>query len=627
MPQLVASSPLDRRSIDPWFISSLLLQVMLLLVVYRVLIFNPGEYLIVAHYDGIKSYFSMASFLRQPLSDGMLVTGHNYPFGEYMYYTDSTPLLVQSLHVLVQKVPGLEPYGLYLFDLFILAGIPLSTLLLYRILRPLGIVGWLVLLLSVALPWLNPQTFRLHVGHMSLSYSPVLLFTIWVLQRLYYAWKLRQPTTKWFIVLFGSIVVASYLHFYYLAILGVFIGFFFLFWLIDNIRAAQPWFRLAVYSAATLGAALVVTMGLLMILDGWYNERPVASNGYGYIDWKFQFGAFFRGYIYNIIRFPLERTASIPYESVAYLGNFVLFGLLVTLVMAGLRRLPPVRFTNDENGQFLRLFFLASLPMALIALGETYDLDDGAYVLHNYLNPFFWLHKLTERITQLRALGRFIWPFWWAVVIGFSWYAAQWWQRPVLRWVLIVLCLLLVIDTRDAMRFYRTYTQQPNILTADAPTLAMQQFTGWINLKNYQAILPLPYYHSGSDEDNYRFTVDPDEDHCNSTYQISMVTGLPLMSHRATRAITYHAQTLYTVLRPEGPDPALLARMDSRPVLVFLDSAFYNGQNNFYRETLKNRPEMLTLFERAPDFIREQKMRLVHRQGTWSLYAWYPKAQ
>lgn len=88
MPPLPASPHARARSVDPWFVGSILLQVLLLLLVFRSLIFNPGEYLIVTHYDGIKSYFSIASFLRQPLSDGMLVMGHNYPFGEYMYYTD-----------------------------------------------------------------------------------------------------------------------------------------------------------------------------------------------------------------------------------------------------------------------------------------------------------------------------------------------------------------------------------------------------------------------------------------------------------------------------------------------------------------------------------------------------------
>ncbi|QIL74848.1 hypothetical protein [Hymenobacter sp. HDW8] len=627
MPPLPAS-PLPRdRSFDPWFVGSVLLQVLLLLIVFRSLIFNPGEYLIVTHYDGIKSYFSIASFLRQPLSDGMLVMGHNYPFGEYMYYTDCTPVLTQSLHVLVQAFPALEPYGLYLYDLFILGGLALSTLLLYRIMRPLGLPVWLLVLLSVALPWLGPQTMRLRVGHTSLSYTPAILFTIWVLQQLYYAWVQNRPVRKWFIILLGGIIVTSYFHFYYLGILGVLGGFFFLFWIVENALAGKPWFRLALYGGLTLGAALLITAGSLMLLDPRYHERPVSSSGYGVLEWKFQFGAFFRGYSFNQLRFPLERTADIPYESVAYLGGFVLYGLLVTLVLAALRRLPSVQLIDTDHGRFLRLFLLASIPMAFIALGETYDLDNGAYVFNNYLNPFFWLHKLTDRVTQFRALGRFVWPFWWAFVLGFSYYVARWWQHRTLRWVLVALSLLLVLDTRDAMRFYRTNTQLPNFLTANAPTLPMQQLTGWLDLKNYQAILPLPYFNSGSEEEGYRLTIDPDEVQNNNTYQLSMVTRLPLMSNKTARLPAHLAQKLYSVVSPGGPDPEVLALMDRRPVLVFLDTAYYNGQNNFYRETLATKPEKLAIFERSADFIREQHLQLLHRQGNWLLYAWYPKGR
>ena len=79
------------------------------------------------------------------------------------------------------------------------------------------------------------------------------------------------------------------------------------------------------------------------------------------------------------------------------------------------------------------------------------------------------------------------------------------------------------------------------------------------------------------------------------------------------------------MFRPGGPSAALLARLDRRPILVFLDTAYYDGRNNFYREQLTRFPEVLALFERTPSFIREQHMRRLHHQGSWSLYEWQPK--
>lgn len=605
-------------------IGAVLLQTALVVAVFSKLIFHPGQYLLVNHFDGIKSYFSIESFLRQPLSQGMVVHGHNYPFGEYMYYTDSTPLLVQALHVLVRAFPALAPYGLYLYDLFIIGGLILSTWLVYRICRPLELPGWLAVILSVSLPWLAPQTFRMQVGHMSLSYTPALLFGIWALQQIYLAWMAQRPVRKWFVWLAVGIVVASYLHFYYLGILGVLSGFFFLFWFIQEYRAGRPWLRLAQYAAISLLAALAITVVSLMLLDGRYAERPAFSGGYDWIEWKFQFGSLFRGYDYNTLRFPLERTAYVPYESVSYLTAYVLYGLLATLGLALLRQHYQVRFLDSPRGQFLWLFFLASLPLVSIAVGEVYYLDNDSYLLHNYTNPFLWLHKVTDRVTQFRALGRFIWPFWWAVLLGFSWYVAHWWQRPRLRWLLVGLVLLLAIDTRDAMRFYRHFTQKDNLLTAKASTAPTLEFLSWLDTKPYQAILPFPLFHVGADG-TPSYIVDPDDPHCNMTYQLSLLTHLPTMSHKATRAVYRDAQLITTVVKPGGPDPELLAKLDSRPILVYVDSAYYNGQNNYYRDQLKDRPEMLALFERTDDFIREQHMKRIRHEGSRSLYEWYPK--
>ena len=615
----------------PVVLLALLVQLLLLAGTYSKLLFHPGQYLIVDHYDGIKSYFSVASFLRQPLGDGMLLHGHNYPFGEYMYYTDSTPLLVGPLHWLVQTVPSLAPYGVYLYDLFILSSLMVSTGLLVLILRRLAVPAWLTVLLAVALPWLGPQTIRLQVGHMSLAYTPAILFTIWGLQRLYAAWWTGKPLGRHFAVLLAGIVVASWLHFYYLVLLGGTLAFFVGVLLIESWRIHRPWRALVAGTGATLLGSLALVAGLLQLLDARSADRPTTSNGYDWIDWKFQFGSLFKGYIYNKVRFPFERTAYVPYESSAYLTSFVLFGLVLVAGLLLFRRLPTdarlPQLATDDTARFVKYLLLGSLPMAFIALGERIDLDNGGYVVHNYLSVFMWLHKLTERITQFRVLGRFIWPFWWAVVLGFSWYVARWRHLAGLRWGLAALCVLLVVDTLNATHFYHTETQRINLLTSPGATEPMSQLLGWPEPGRYQAILPLPYYHTGAEVEEYRLTVDPDDPHCNRTYQLSMVSGLPLMSHKAARAVPAQAELLYSMFRAGGPDPALLARLDQRPILVFLDSAYYDGRNNYYRETLHERPGMLALFERAPAFILEQRMRRLRHQGSWSLYEWYPKGR
>ncbi|QKG52502.1 hypothetical protein [Hymenobacter sp. BRD67] len=224
-----------------WVLVAGLLQLVALGLAYSRLLGHPGRYLIVDHYDGAKSYFSLATFLRQPLSQGLLEHGQNYPYGEYIFFTDIAPLVSVPLHALVQVVPTLAPYGLYLFDCFFLGGLLLSTLLLADMMRRLGLPAWLLLLLSVTLPWVGPQTFRLSVGHLALSYTPAVLGPLWLLQGLYAAWRAGQHTGRWWLGLGAGVVAAAWIHFYFLGVLGTWLGFFLLLWVGREAWAGRAW--------------------------------------------------------------------------------------------------------------------------------------------------------------------------------------------------------------------------------------------------------------------------------------------------------------------------------------------------------------------------------------------------
>jgi hypothetical protein len=628
-------------------LAATLLQLLLLARTFGRLLSHPGQYLLVNHYDGIRSYYALATFLRQPLGQGLVDHGTNYPFGEYIFYTDIAPGFSIPLHALVRAVPGLAPYGLYFFDVFILTGILLGTLLLLHIVRRLGLPGWLALLLSVALPWLGPQTSRLGVGHLALAFSPAVLGPLWVLQGLYGAWRAGRPLGRWWLGLGAALVAASWVHFYYLGVTGMWVGSFLGLWLGREALAGRPWGRLASRAAAVLAATFVLTFGVLQVLDKRAGERPAGADGYDWIEWKFQFTSLFKSYDFNKIHFLLERTAYVPYESNSYLGAFVLYGLVVVAVLASLnwwrRRqagelasapalLPTLPAPADGNRDFLGLLLLATVPLLLVSLGEEIRFDNDSYIIHNYLNPFLWLHKLTVRVTQFRALGRFVWPFWWAMVLGFGWYAGLAWRqagargRRGLQGLWVLLAGLAVVDALNATAHYHDNAQRDNLLREPA-TAPMRELVGWVPEPNrYQAILPLPYWHQGTKVDDAPYLgVDPDDPHCNNGYQLGLLTGLPLLSNKAGRTPGYQAAELQSMFRPGGPDPKLLARFDQRPILVFLDTAYYDGRNNFYRDQLKDRPEVLALFNRVPDFIREQHMRRLRHQGSWSLYEWQAK--
>ena len=622
-----------------WSLAAAGAQLLALLLTYDRLLRHPGQYLLAPHYDGAKSYYSLATLLQQPLSQQLLEHGQNYPFGEYLFYTDVAPLLAVPLHALVQLVPALAPYGLYLFNVFFLLGLVGSAALLASILRRLGVPLWLALGLSVALPWLNPQTFRLYVGHLALTYGPGLLLPLWLLQGLYLAQRAGRPTGGHWAALGTATALLAWVHFYYLGVVGGWLAFFLLAWVGQLRQAGQPWRPVAAAGTGLLLGVAAGTFGLLQLLDARRAERPIASHGYGLLEWKLQLGTLFQGYDFYKIRFPLERTGAIPYESTAYLGAFVLYGLLAVATLGLLQRyrrrthpaaplLPTLPGPADDARSFVGLLLLASLPLLLAALGENMELDGGQYVVHNYLNPFFWVHKLTDRITQFRALGRFVWPFWWALALGVAWYVGLAWRQATRRWqqaLWLGIGALAAVDALHAARYYHETTQLDNPFSAAALAPARQQL-GWSVVPGrYQALLVLPYYHSGTEAtEPPLFNVEPDEPLCTRSYQLALAAGLPMFNHKATRSISADARTLVGMFGPGGPAPSLLQRFDQRPVLVYLDTLYFNGQNSYYRDQLRDRPEVLELINRAPAFVREQHMKPLYREGTVSLYEWQP---
>ena len=103
---------------------------------------------------------------------------------------------------------------------------------------------------------------------------------VWGLQRLYAAWRAHEPLGQHFGVMGLGIVATSWLHFYYLPLLGGTLGFFAVGLLVEGRRMRRPWRPLVVGTAATLTGALLCTWGLLQLLDGRSRERTVGSWGY-----------------------------------------------------------------------------------------------------------------------------------------------------------------------------------------------------------------------------------------------------------------------------------------------------------------------------------------------------------
>lgn len=106
---------------------------------------EPGQHLFMTSFEGMKNYFTFQSYLQQPFEKGLSWFGNmNYPFGDYIFYTDNTPLLAVGVKLFSHYVYDLTPYGLDVYHALLISGVLVSTALLvallHRLLRAWGLV-------------------------------------------------------------------------------------------------------------------------------------------------------------------------------------------------------------------------------------------------------------------------------------------------------------------------------------------------------------------------------------------------------------------------------------------------------------------------------------------------------
>lgn len=615
---------LRRPSFVGLLLSALVLQTLLIFRAFGPLLTEPGQHLLVTGYDGLKNYFTFQAYLQQPAAAGFAWFGKmNYPFGEYIFYTDNTPLLAVLVRLWSRYVHNVTPYGLDIYHGLLLLGMLISTGLLVSILRRLLHHWLLVVVFAVLLPWLNPQLGRLVFGHFNLSYSFVILLAIWGLLRLYDKVQAGQPVGRLVASLIAAFTLIAFLHLYYLPLLGLLTASFFGTWRLPKGRwRQQP--KLALVGAALSGLPLLISLAIIRSIDAFYKLRLADPTGFNYPAWKLQVSALVQRYSYQNVHFFIEPVTPVSQESQAYLGAFALFGLTAALV-AWLAARPATQrwwaaWSLTPERRFLGLLGIAALVGLLGSVGTVYDIGD--FHITNYLSPFFYLRKLTDNASHFRTVARFSWPFFWFVNLFVLVGLDNWLRngRPTFRWVLAAaLVLLAYLDTRDTIKFYR-HSLQPNTLTNKEFQAEVDPLLGGIQPEAYQAILPVPFFHVGSEDMD--LTLDDDDAHSRHSYQLGLRTNLPLMATKLSRTPPEHARLLRTIFDATGPAPELRKQLlaNGKPILVLYDQSYYDGTNDLAgRQT---NPYAKKLVEAGAAFPANQHLTLLAESGKLRLYRW-----
>jgi hypothetical protein len=524
---------------------------------------HPNDVIIGEAPDGFKSYTNAAWHVRHDTT--MLhFSGMNYPFGEHVLFTDNQPLLANAMQWWHMHISDLTERTTGIINIFQAISIGLCCMFLFLLFRKLHFAVWYAGAVAIAMTFLAPQ-FQRFDGHYGLSHTFIIPWLLLLLCRYE-----ERNSRRYQSLLIGLLVFFSaQLHFYYFGLsallLTLYVGYQavrYFSW--SNLRA-----RFSHWAVMVLLPYALLTLWLQ--LSDYAIDRP--SNPYGFTHYIGRW----EGIFLPPPGFPLHRWISenaIPIRSMdseaqAYAGILAL-PFTLWMLAVGFRIFPRdwnVAAHHRVRRRFLRAIMASGLTLTIFCCGFPYAIP-GLQWMVDYMGPF----------RQFRGLGRFTWLYFYIINIllfyiawnvgrrfkGFQNGRAAWLKWPILWAPVLVLAL-------EAWVFQRVKTLDiyPN---AAKRALAAPTPDHWLNKVDftpYQALLPLPYYHVGSEKFWLELSDNPHFKHVQTT---ALHTGVPDLGVNMSR--TPASQTLRSVqlaLEP-GEMPALLNDLrDNRPLALLVN--------------------------------------------------------
>ena len=587
---------------------------------------HPGNTVFYDIGDGMKNIFTLVSYVKEPLNEGLFkYNSFQYPFGDYIYYTDNDPILAMPLKWFSHHVYDITGYTVIILNLTVILNIALCGMLLFYVFRKLVDNELIALLLALILPWVNMQVFRIWAGHYAFSYSSFTVFAI----VLFMLWHKYRGNGRKQLLVAGGMTFFSFITFlgqgYYLAIITIFLASCLFVYGIYNWRTSIGK-RSIVISLIYSVAAFAITISIIALTDKYLPLRKEAANGYDWMAQKVRFMSLFSKYEFQHIGFPFyygpPRIAD-P-ETAAYLGNVGVYALAVLLLMLVRKEWRTHIWQAQKQffGDPLKgSLFLGSLIMLFISFGEHYSTGDNpgeGWHLTNFLNPLYYIHFFTKRVEQFRSLERFVWPFYFCFYIWIGYtlaYLIKQYGKTAAAIVAICIAFLGGAEVVDYVNATQRKCEYPNPFNSAALARVKPQH---VNFGEFQAIIPIPYYFAGSED--YNYTINDESEWSKQNYQLSYMSGLPLMSCKMSRTPPVFNVVLMDMMTRDSLADALKQKLNDKPILVMVNRRRL-ADSNMYNVPDPGTPQA-DLYWKAMQFASRNQLNAIDSVGDVIYYSW-----
>lgn len=510
---------------------SVTIPIIILLTLFDGIPFSLNHTYFASGGDGLKNYYISYYHIKQD-STFFRSCAMNYPYGESIFFTDSQPPVTNSVKLLSIIFPGISDYIVGFVNSLLLISIVIASLFIYLIFIHLGLPIRIALPASVFISFMSPQIDRFG-GHFSLGYVcavPIMIYLI-----LIYSDKKSILVSLLIsvMVLWGAMT-----HLYYYGFFGFLL---LIYWLYEFYRHHSSGIRRKL-GHFFLQLILPLIIFQLMIVFDSVTDRT--TNPWGFLHYR----AYLESVLlplnksYGRILFNLSDFHYIDWEGYAYVGLVASIGFLIFIycfVVKLIRRRWKDIFRLTDNDQ-LNILYWSSLFALLYSFGVPFIF--GLEFMLDYLGP----------IKQMRGIARFSWLFYYMmniIVVYSIWKFEKKKRSKIIKYVLVFIVLITMgFDSWTNIKGKGKWLNNKiEVLEDKDNILDENKWINNINIVDYQAIIPIPYFHVGSEN----IWISPDGNIYKSTIIASQKTLLPTTGVRLSRtSIRQTFKSLGLMLEP-----------------------------------------------------------------------------
>jgi hypothetical protein len=507
---------------------------------------NPNQWFFGKDGDGLQTYYQSQWHVKYD-STCWHQTSMNYPYGESIFFTGGQPL-ISNLIVLVKPLIDLSDYTVGITNSVMLLSPLLCAAFLYLIFKRLQLRPWMAVAAAVLITFTAQQWHRM-LGHYSLAWLFAIPGMLYLLM-----WFYEKRTTLRSVCIMLYMLFLCFGHIYYIVFFAVLAVSFFI---------PHAWLAPRREKLRLLGQLILQVAGPFIILQLFVAASTDVSDRTS-LPWGFMvFRSSWPSYLYPFAvwyesYFPVRPKTYIETEGLSYIG-IAGYIMIFTLAIASAYHLLKKKFSHFHLQPNVLAMLISTVAAIIISFAFPFNLGHED-----------WL-RYTGPLQQFRGIGRFAFVsfFPMSIFLMQRFTGLSWMQGITGKLIFGLMVLLGLKEGTDRVQgFARDISnERGEVLRGEAHLPAE------LKTKRYQAILPMPFFHVGSEN------IWLADESGLSAIVFDVSYGLRLPTFAALMSRTSIAQTFSTVAlsRTLMEYPAVLNELPSDdPFLVLADTSKLN---------------------------------------------------